>query len=173
MNFVTWRFGRWLPVCKYCLLLNRGLFNPVDLSRCFSLFFPHPLYLSTLLLLLLDFDIIPALSLLPFSSHLSASGSPRTWYYSMTVECSRFYAKTNLVLWQVSPIPRPQYKHWSSLGKKKTTHWHKQLCALNSDPQLGRDFESIFFLAHRCTGLQLGGRGPWSTYLKTVTTWFN
>lgn len=148
--------------CKYCLL---------QAGRSLSLF-PSVLSLS-FLPLLLDPCPVPTLSLLPFfppfllisSVHLSASRSPTTWCYSMTAEWSRFYAKTNLVLWQVSPIAKPQCKYWSNLEKEKNAHWQRQLCSLKSESQAGEPFR-IFLSAHCPTGIQLGDMGSWSTCSK-------
>lgn len=148
--------------CKYCLLQG---------GRSLSLF-PSVLFLS-LLPLLLDPCPVPTLPLLPFfpsfllisSVHLSASRSPTTWCYSMTAEWSRFYAKTNLVLWQVSSIAKPQCKYWSNLEKEKNTHWQRQLCTLKSESQTGEPFR-ILLSAHCPTGLQSGDMGSWSTCSK-------
>lgn len=110
--------------------------KPVDRCHYFSLYFLLPYTSATCFFLscLIPEQCLPS-SLLPLSVHLSASGSPSAWCYSMTAECSRFYAKTNLVWWQIAPITKPQCKYWSGWGEKKTTDWQKQLCPFKSASQ--------------------------------------
>lgn len=151
---------------------SRSIFVTISVCSFLSLLFllldPCPVHTLPLLLFFPPF-------LLLSSVHLSASGSPTTWCYSMTAEWSRFYAKTNLVLWQVSPIAKPQCKYWSNLEKKKSTHWQKQLCTLKSESQAGKPFR-IFLSAHCPTGLH-SGAGVYGVKVHQlrgkIMAWFN